>query len=92
MDNREFGCFFVGVGVGVAIGILGATQPGKQASRRVKAKTEEAGDYLKQRGAALGNSAANLVGRVKPLTTERRLDQEALQRMDGEGGADRAAV
>ena len=44
MDNREFGCFFVGVGVGVAIGILGATQPGKQAGRRVKAKAEGAGE------------------------------------------------
>jgi len=71
---------------------LGATQPGKQAAGRVKAKAEVAGECLKQRGAALGNSAAKLVDRVKPSTTERRLDQEALQRMAGEGGADRAAV
>ncbi|MGC9951821.1 MAG: YtxH domain-containing protein [Bryobacteraceae bacterium] len=92
MDNREFGCFLVGVGVGVGFGILGATQPGKQVRKRLKAKAEETGEYLKERGAALGNSAANLVGRVKASTPERRLDQEALQRMDGEGGADRAAV
>jgi hypothetical protein len=92
MDNREFGCFFVGLGVGVAIGILGATQAGRQAGGHVKAKAEEAGEYLKQRGAALGNSAANLVGWVRPSTTERGLDQVALERMDGEGGAGRAAL
>ena len=92
MDKNVFGCFLLGVSVGVGIGMLVAPQTGEQMRGRVKAKADEGKEYLKQRGAALRDSAADLVGKGKQASTERRLDEEALQRMDGEGGPDKAAV
>jgi gas vesicle protein len=87
MDKNVFGCFLLGVGVGIGIGILVAPQTGEHMRGRVKAKADEATEHLKQRVSALTSSAADLVGGGKRVATERRLDEEAQQRMDGEGGA-----
>ena len=92
MEKNVFGCFLLGVSVGVGIGMLVAPQTGEQMRGRVKAKANEGKQYLKQRGAALRDSAADLVGKGKQASTERRLDEEALQRMDGEGGPDKVVV
>lgn len=86
MDKKLFGCFCLGVGVGIGIGMLVAPQIGEHTRGRIKAKADEGTDYLKQRVSAFKSSAADLVGRGKRVATERRLDEEALQRMDGEGG------
>jgi len=88
MDRNAFGCFLLGVSVGVGIGMLVAPQTGEQMRGRVKAKADEGTEYLKQRGLAVRDSAADLVGKGKRVSTERRLDEEAVQRMDGEGGAE----
>ena len=85
MDRNVLGCFLLGVGVGVGIGMVVAPQTGEQARRRVKAKADEGTEYLKRRGAALRDSAADLVGMGRKVA-ERRLDEESLQRMEGEGG------
>jgi len=85
MEKNAFGCFLLGVGVGVGIGMLVTPQAGGQMRGRVKAKADEGKECLKQRGAALRDSAADLVGKGKRASTERHLDAEALQRMDGEG-------
>jgi gas vesicle protein len=92
MDKNVFRCFLLGVSVGVGIGMLVASQTGEQMRGRVKAKADEGTEYLKQRGAALRDSAADLVGKGKQASTERRMDEEALQRMDGEGGLDKVVV
>ena len=94
MDKNVFRCFLLGVSVGVGIGMLLASQTGEQMRGRVKAKADEGTEYLKQRGAALRDSAADLVGvgKGKQASTERRMDEEALQRMDGEGGLDKVGV
>ena len=92
MDKNVFGCFLLGVSVGVGIGMLVASQTGEQMRGRVKAKADEGTEYLKQRGAALRDSAADLVGKGKQASTERRMDEEALQRMDGEGGLYKVVV
>jgi len=59
---------------------------------RVKAKAGKGTEYLKQRGSALRDSAADLVGEGKQASTERRLDEEALQRLSGEGGPNRVTL
>ena len=90
MDRNVFGCFLLGVSVGIGIGMLVAPQTGEQMRGRVKAKADEGAQNLKQRGLALRDSAADLVGKGKRASTERGLDEEALQRMDGEGRPDTA--
>ena len=92
MEKNLFGCFLLGVCVGVGIGMLVAPQTGEQIRGRIKAKADEGTEYLKQSGAALRDSAADLVGKGKQASTERRMDEEALQRMDGEGGLDKVVV
>jgi len=86
MDKNVFGCFLLGVGVGVGIGMLIAPEPGEQLYGRVKARTDDGMDFFKQRFSALKASAEHLVGKGKHTLRERRLDEEALDRMDGEGG------
>ena len=93
MDKNVFGCFLLGMSVGVGIGMLVAPQTGGQVRGRVKRKADEGTEYLRQRGSELRDSAAGLVDKRKQTSTERRLDDEAVQRMDGEGGGpDQAAV
>jgi gas vesicle protein len=85
MDSKVFGWFLFGVSVGVGIGMLVAPQTGEQMRGRVKAKTDKGTEYIKQRGLALRESAADLVGKGRRASTEHRLDEEALQRMSSEG-------
>ena len=92
MDRNVFGCFLLGVSVGIGIGMLVAPQTGEQMRGRVKAKADEGAEYLKQRGLALRDSAADLVGKGKQASTERRLDEEAVQRMSSEGGPNKATI
>ena len=89
MDKKVFGCFLLGVSAGIGIGMLVALQPGEEIRGRLKAKADEITEHLRECRAALRNS---LVSKVKLSSTERRLDQEALQRMEGEGGPDEAVV
>ncbi len=89
MGRNLFGCFMLGVGVGA--GMVVAAQMGKQSRQRLRGSAGEGSNYLKQRGAALSDSAANLVGKGKKAT-ERRLDEESLQRMEGEGGCEQAVL
>jgi gas vesicle protein len=86
MDRNAFWCFLLGVSVGVGIGMLVAPQTGEQMRGRVKSNADKGTEYLKQRGLALRDSAADLVGKGKQASTERRLDEEAVQRMSSEGG------
>jgi gas vesicle protein len=71
--------------------MLIAPQSGEEMRGRIKAKADEGTEYLKQSGYRLKDSAADLIGKGKQASTERRLDEEALQRMDGEGGPLKAA-
>src|SRR5580700_3337813 len=91
MDRNVLGCFLLGVGVGVGIGVVVAPQTGEQVRRRVKGQADGGMGYLKQRGAALRDSAADLFGKGKKAV-ERRQDEESRQRMEGEGGRARIAL
>ena len=92
MDKRVFGCFLLGASLGVGISMLIAPQSGQQMRGRFKGKAHEGTEYLKQRGSALRKSAANLLSKANQGSAERRLDEEAEQRMVGEGGPIEATV
>lgn len=91
MDRNLLGYYLLGVGVGVGVGMVVAPQRGEQTRRRIKGKADEGREYLKQRGAALRDSVADLVGKGRKAS-ERRLDEESLQRMEGEGGCEGAVL
>ncbi len=65
MDRSGLSSFLLGLGVGVAIGILFAPKSGQETREIIKNKTGEGADYLKQRGAELKQTAAEWVDKGK---------------------------
>lgn len=65
MDKNGFSSFLLGLGVGVAIGMLFAPKSGQETRDYLKSKAGEGTDFLKQRGADIGQSASEWVDRGK---------------------------
>ena len=58
MEKNIFGCFLLGVSVGVGIGMLVAPQTGEQMRGRVKAKADE-GTIRREFGLSVGENATH---------------------------------
>ncbi len=71
-DGRGLSYFFLGLGVGVAVGMLFAPQSGEETRGLIKNKAQEGGDYLKRRGNELADSAADLVDKGKTIVTKQK--------------------
>jgi gas vesicle protein len=65
MDKNGLSSFLLGLGVGVAIGMLFAPKSGQETREIIKSKTGEGTDYLKQRGAGLKQTASEWVDKGK---------------------------
>ena len=65
MDKNGLSSFLLGLGVGVAIGMLFAPKSGQETREIIKNKTGEGTDYLKQRGAGIKQTAAEWVDKGK---------------------------
>ena len=65
MDKNGISSFLLGLGVGVAIGMLFAPISGQETREIIKNKTGEGTDYLKQRGAGLKQTASEWVDKGK---------------------------
>jgi gas vesicle protein len=61
MDKNGLSSFLLGLGVGVAIGMLFAPKSGEETRQIIKEKAGESGDYLKQRGSELKDTASGWV-------------------------------
>ena len=75
-DESKFSYFFLGFGIGVAVGILFAPQSGEETRVLIRDKTGEGTEYLKKRGEALYDSAGDMVEKGKS-TIARQKDQLA---------------
>jgi gas vesicle protein len=65
MDKNGLSSFLLGLGVGVAIGMLFAPKSGEETRELIKNKAGEGGEYLKQRGAELKDTASGWVDKGK---------------------------
>lgn len=65
MENNGLSSFLLGLGAGLAIGILFAPKSGQETRELLKNKAGEGGEYLKQRGAELKETAAEWVEKGK---------------------------
>jgi|SRR5580658_5049043 gas vesicle protein len=63
--NNRFSCFFLGLGLGTAVGLLFAPKSGTDSRNYLRSKTQEGATYLKNQGEQLANSAADTVERGK---------------------------
>ena len=65
MDKNGFSSFLLGLGVGVAVGMLFAPKSGQETREVIKSKTGEGADYLKQRSTEFKQSASEWVDKGK---------------------------
>ena len=65
MDRNGVSSFLLGLGVGVAIGMLFAPKSGQETRQLIREKAGEGGEYLKQRGAEIKETAAGWVDKGK---------------------------
>ena len=72
MDKNSLSSFLLGLGVGVGVGILLAPKSGPETREFLKNKANEGGDYLKQRGDDLRQSASEWVDRGKDAVNRQR--------------------
>ena len=71
-DDNKLGYFFLGLGLGAALGVLFAPQSGEDTRRLLKDKAEEGVDILKRRTADLQETAAEALERGKQGLNRRK--------------------
>ncbi len=73
-DSNKLSFFFLGLGLGVAIGILFAPKSGQETRHLIKDKAGEGQDYLKRRAEELRESASEVIDRGRSVI-ERQKDR-----------------
>jgi gas vesicle protein len=71
-DNKGLAYFFLGLGVGVAVGMVFAPVSGSEARGLIRTKASEGGDYIRRRGEELRDTATDVVHRGKELVNQQR--------------------
>jgi gas vesicle protein len=71
-DSRGLSYFFLGLGVGVAVGILFAPQSGEETRGLIKSKAQEGGEYVKRRTGDLRESASDIVDRGRTVVNKQK--------------------
>jgi gas vesicle protein len=64
-DDGKVSFFFLGLGVGVALGILFAPKSGSETRELLRSKADEGRDYLRRRGEELREHAGEYVEKGK---------------------------
>ena len=75
-DDRRFSYFFLGLGLGVAAGLLLAPKAGAETRELIRTKADEGKDYLKRRSEELKETATEYVERGRSAIS-RQKDQLA---------------
>jgi gas vesicle protein len=71
-ENKGLPYFFLGLGIGVAVGMIFAPHAGGETRTMLKTKAGEGSDYLKRRGGELRTSASDIVERGKQVVNRQR--------------------
>lgn len=71
-DNKVF-CFALGLGLGVAVGVLFAPKSGAETRDLLRSKAEEGADYVKRRSEDLRDTATDALDKGKQ-TIQRHKD------------------
>jgi gas vesicle protein len=75
-EDKRLSYFFLGLGIGVAVGILFAPKSGEETRELIRSKAGEGGDYLRRRSGELKESASEIIERGKE-SVQRRKEQVA---------------
>ncbi|HTP85620.1 MAG TPA: YtxH domain-containing protein [Bryobacteraceae bacterium] len=71
-DDNKFPYFFLGLGLGVAVGLLFAPKSGSETRELLLNKADEGKEYLKRQSAQLRNSAGDAIERGKSALARQR--------------------
>jgi gas vesicle protein len=71
-DNNSVSYFFLGLGLGVAVGLLFAPKSGPETRDLLLSKADEGREYLRRRGEDLRDSATDLVDKGKSAIARQR--------------------
>ena len=72
MDKNGLSSFLMGLGVGVAVGILFAPKSGEETREMIKNKAGEGSDYLKQRSTEFRQTASDWVDKGREAVRSQR--------------------
>ena len=64
-EDNKIPYFFLGLGLGVAVGVLFAPKSGKETREFLRDKAEEGTDYVKRKSSELRDQAADSIERGK---------------------------
>jgi gas vesicle protein len=71
-EDKKFSYFFLGLGLGVAVGILFAPKSGHETRELIRSKAGEGKDYVRRRGEELRESANDYVERGRSAISKQR--------------------
>jgi gas vesicle protein len=71
-DDKRFSYFFLGLGIGVAVGILFAPKSGEETREFIKGKAEEGKEFLKRRSVELRDQTTDIIDRGKQAVTSKK--------------------
>ena len=71
-DDSKLGYFFLGIGVGIAAGLLFAPKSGDETRRLIRDRASDSADYLKRQSGELRNQATDLVDRSRDTISRHR--------------------
>jgi gas vesicle protein len=71
-DNKGLSYFLLGLGVGVAVGMVFAPVSGQEARGRIRSRASESGEFIRRRSRDLAESATGLVDKGKSAVRSQR--------------------
>jgi gas vesicle protein len=71
-DDNKFSYFFLGLGLGVAAGLLFAPKSGPETRELLRSKADEGKEYLKRRSNEVRDQAADAIDRGKSTVLRQR--------------------
>jgi gas vesicle protein len=71
-DDSRLGYFVLGIGVGVAVGLLFAPKAGDETRRLIKDRATDSAEYLKKQSGELKGQASDLVDRSRDTISRHR--------------------
>jgi gas vesicle protein len=71
-DDNKIPYFFLGLGLGVAVGLLFAPKSGAETRDLLMTKADESKDYLRRRSEELRDSASDVLEKGKNVVSKQR--------------------
>lgn len=71
-DDNKLSYFCLGLGLGVAVGVLFAPKSGAETRQLLRSKAEDGADYVKRRGEDLRDTAEEALDRGKQAVSRHR--------------------